>query len=466
LDLSGKLGRISALRPALQRARPVHSDLPAGAEFLNELLGAQTARNHFGEHLQIRNWFSDPAQCANPNGALDLLLPPVQNENAAVTAPGKSRRNAKARWCTAEARALVADPEKWLFLDTETTGLAGGTGTYAFLVGLAWWDAGGLQCEQLFLRDFTEEHSLLLALAERMAERPVLVTFNGKTFDWPLLETRYRMTRRIAPPVPAAHLDLLHPARQLWRLRWGSVRLCELERNVLANCTPRIGWTRQGDVRGDMIPQIYFDYLRGAPPVALLDVLRHNQMDLRGLAALAGRILELLNAPESAEGDGYELFGVSRMVRQRAPREPRKAHDLFARAVDAGLPEGLDRKAKREMAVLARREKDYERAAAIWETLLSPLVADAAMNTTTNDRTDLEVCSTITLEACEQLAIHYERRRRNPQRALELAEQGMSELRRVQRAGAENPAAIARVRYRLYERIARLERKLATSLPL
>ena len=122
-------------------------------------------------------------------------------------------------------RKSVADAQQWLFLDTETTGLAGGTGTYPFLVGLAWWEGGGLEVEQLFMREYSEERSLLAALAERLAERPVLVTFNGKSFDWPLLETRYRMTRTIPPPAPRAHLDFLHPARNLWRLRLGSVRL-------------------------------------------------------------------------------------------------------------------------------------------------------------------------------------------------------------------------------------------------
>ena len=141
----------------------------------------------------------------------------------------------------------VADPEQWLFLDTETTGLAGGTGTYAFLVGLAWWDAGGLQVEQFFMRDLDEEHSLLLELSSRMKERPVLVTFNGKSFDWPLLETRYGMTRAISPRTPLAHLDLLHPARQLWRLRLGSVRLKELEQHVLANDRGGLGWSRRDD---------------------------------------------------------------------------------------------------------------------------------------------------------------------------------------------------------------------------
>jgi uncharacterized protein len=150
----------------------------------------------------------------------------------------------------------VADPEQWLFLDTETTGLAGRTGTYPFLVGLVWWEGGGLEVEQSSMREYGEERSLLAALAERLAERPVLATFNGKSFDWPLLETRYRMTRGIAPPEPRAHLDFLHPARNLWRLRLGSVKLSQLERHVL-------GWDRGADMPSELIPRIYLDFVRG-----------------------------------------------------------------------------------------------------------------------------------------------------------------------------------------------------------
>lgn len=116
----------------------------------------------------------------------------------------------------------IADPDQWLFLDTETTGLAGGSGTYAFLVGIAWREGGGLEIEQFFLREYSEERSLLLALRERIDEHPVVGTFSGKCFDWPLLETRYRMSRKVSTPSPRAHLDFLHPARNLWRLRLGS----------------------------------------------------------------------------------------------------------------------------------------------------------------------------------------------------------------------------------------------------
>src|SRR5881275_1385142 len=277
-----KFSRLAALKPA----RPAAAHTKKGAvrapdeeDALGQLLGAGVARNHFGEHLVIRNWYSTP-EYEEPSGAALELLSRVRDQSI-------SRKT----------RAALEDPEKWLFLDTETTGLAGGTGTYAFLIGLAWWDAGGLQAEQFFMRDFAEEHALLHELSQRVAERPVLVTFNGKSFDWPLLENRFTMTRSIAVPKLEAHLDLLHPARALWKLRLGSVRLVELERHVLD--APRLGWHRENDVSSALIPQFYFDYLRGGPAEPLAAVVRHNQMDLRGLAALFGKINTLLSEQTS-----------------------------------------------------------------------------------------------------------------------------------------------------------------------
>src|SRR5690242_14358099 len=371
-------------------------------ERLAQILGATTKTNQYGEHLSARFWCAQPAAFSPDDRALKLLLP--------------------------EAPDQIADPEEWLFLDTETTGLSGGSGTYPFLVGLAWWDGGGLEIEQLFMREYSEERSLLFALRERIAQRPVLVTFNGKSFDWPLLETRYRMTRRIPVPIPRAHLDFLHPARHLWRLRLGSVRLSELERHVL-------GWDRGADLLSGLIPQIYFDYLRGGPPERLVPVLNHNQLDLRGLAALSSRILSLLSDAENLGQDGLELFGVSRICEKRG--EHTRARALYEKSIASFLPSETDRAARRSLARLAKRQGDFELACELWKEALG------------NSRHGYE--------AYEQLAIYYERKARDPEQAREIVRQALDELRRAIQIGDIAPGPYSEIRARFDRRMKRLQ---------
>jgi uncharacterized protein YprB with RNaseH-like and TPR domain len=417
-----KFSRLAALKPT--RAFPVRpSELraPDKEDHLSRILGAGITSNRFGEHVAVRNWCSTPEFAEPSPVALDLL---ARHRDEAL-----SRRT----------RAALADPAKWLFLDTETTGLAGGTGTYAFLVGLAWWDAGGLQIEQLLMRDFAEEHSVLHELAQRAAERPVLITFNGKTFDWPLLENRFTMTRSIPVPRLAAHLDLLHPARSLWKLRLGSVRLVELERHVLDST--RLGWTRDDDIPSSLIPQFYFDYLRGGPASPLAGVVRHNQMDLRGLAALFCKINTMLS--ESPEGEGLDLFGLSRYLHRRG--EPDRAHSACAQALNAGLPAAFRPQARRDLALHAKRRGDYARAAVLWQEI----AADPRDG----------------VHACEQLAIHYERRAKDYLRALEFAGLALGNLRKS-RANLKDPftqARFLRLEAKLLKRVVRLQHLMGLS---
>ena len=418
-----RFASVKALRPVRARTatacgpiewRGLAPEIPAGAERLAEILGAAPRRNQFGEHLALRRWFSDAIGCENPEDSLDRTA-------LHLLAPG--------------APESVSDPQQWLFLDTETTGVVGGTGTYPFLIGIAWWDAGGLEIEQFFMREYSEEHSVLVALAERMAKRRVLVTFNGKTFDWPLLLTRYEMTRKIRAPAPRAHLDFLHPARNLWRLRLGSARLPELERHVL-------GWNRGIDVMSELIPQIYFDYLRGGSPEPLVPIFHHNQMDLRGLAGLASKTLAVLSNPELHGQDALELFGVSRICERRG--ETARAKHLYQCSIAAELPDETALAAQRFLARLAKREGDHQLACTLWEKMLG--------------------VSRHGLEAYEQLAIHYERRARTPRRALELVGQALGDLRRASRLGLIAVGAYKQKRARFERRLARLQRKAAGSL--
>jgi uncharacterized protein YprB with RNaseH-like and TPR domain len=447
LSKEDKFARIAALRPARRKQAPdlrVSED-SAGGDCLAELLGARINRNHYGEHLSLKQWYPTPEMCSPDARSLSLLLP--QSADAA------------------DSVKAAIDPEQWLFLDTETTGLAGGTGTYAFMVGIAWWDAGGLQVEQFFMRDLDEEHSLLLELSERMKKRPVLVTFNGKSFDWPLLETRYRMTRAVPAFSPRLHLDLLHPARQLWRLRLGSVRLKDLERHVLGRDGRSLDWSRHDDIDSSLIPQMYFDYLRGGPAEPLVGIFRHNQMDLRGLAALAGKILALLDsgngfaqALKAETHDAIDVLGLSRLLRKRG--HSTRARELYETALRFGLPRSVEHLAQRELAQLAKRELDYTRAVSLWDALRqapspsksseSPLLAE-----------DAQKALESAIEAAEQLAIYYEHRVKEPSRALDLIRAAIGELQEAHRAGRFTKDCAGKIEARLTRRLMRLQRRCA-----
>jgi len=415
-----QLSRIAAFKPARRRddASPAETSLDSrsrrtyvnepnpAVEFLCQKLGAFPQRNARGEHLVIQKFFFEPSCCDTTFPALRLLAPDAPED--------------------------AADPSTWLFLDTETTGLAGGTGTYPFLIGLAWWDSGGLQVEQFFMRDHADEHSVLLALQARMAERPVLVTFNGKTFDWPLIQTRYRMTRSLSAPSPRAHLDFLHPSRQLWRLRIGSVRLSELERHIL-------GRNRGPDIVSELIPQIYFDFLCGGSPEPLMGVLYHNQMDLVGLAALSGRVFSLLAEADQPLGDSLEMFGVSRICHRRG--EKKRARKLYSEALKGKLPKPADTEARTALAHLARVEGDFNLATSLWA--------------------DLKGGSPTGIAAYENLAKYYEHRARTPERAAELINDALAELRRSRNSRLLTAGQYAKLYDRLQRRLARLQAKLS-----
>jgi hypothetical protein len=292
-----------------------------------------------------------------------------------------------------------------MFLDTETTGLAGGTGTCAFLIGLGAIEGTKFVVRQFFLRDYPEEKAMLAALAEALKTHEGLVTFNGKTFDVPLLETRFALARMQSPFTRLLHLDLLHPARRLWKLRLESCRLGHLESEVL-------GVHREGDVEGSEIPSIYFDYLTTGDARGLQPVFYHNALDIVSLAALTVELSNVVGAYTSGESSGspaqatpvtssIDLFSLSRIFERSGSQE--LSLSTCRQALEAGLPLTIEAQALWQLASQHKRRREHDQAVVLWLEL-------------TRREAPLSV------RAFEELAIHYEHRLRDPVKALEYAE--------------------------------------------
>ena len=229
-----------------------------------------------------------------------------------------------------ECEMPSSPPETWAFLDTETTGLSGGIGTCAFLVGVGRITKEGFRVRQFFMRGYGEEASLLDSLARHLQTFEVLITYNGASFDQPLLESRYRLNRAKSPFPRLPHLDLLHGARRLWKLRFDSCRLVDLENQIL-------GFEREGDIPGAMIPYGYFEYLRTKWIERLVPVFHHNALDILTLACLTGIVPHAFK--DATTSNGAELTGIARWLTKSGDSE--RALPLFRRAVESGLRDDL-----------------------------------------------------------------------------------------------------------------------------
>jgi uncharacterized protein YprB with RNaseH-like and TPR domain len=288
-------------------------------------------------------------------------------------------------------------PGKWCFLDTETTGLAGGSGTYAFLVGVGRITGQGFRVRQFFMRDFGEEASLLSALAEHLKQFEVLITYNGRTFDQPLLETRFRMVRQRTPFSSLDHLDLLFGARRLWNLRFDSCRLVELENQIL-------GVERQGDLPGELIPYVYFEYVRTREIFRLLPVFHHNAIDILTLACLTAIVPRAFQPGNAEFSHGAEMVGLARWFRQAEQHE--NALALFRRAIEKNVSDDLLFRTLWDIAALEKKlGREHAALGVLTDLAASPNPWRAA--------------------AFVELAKYYERRERNYALALEMTRSAM-----------------------------------------
>jgi uncharacterized protein YprB with RNaseH-like and TPR domain len=330
----------------------------------------------------------------------------------------------------------VREKSRLVFLDIETTGLAGGAGTQAFLIGCAVIEDDELLVRQFLLPGFEHERALLAELRDWAAPHDTLITFNGRTFDAPLIETRYLFHRLEFPLADAPHIDMLHASRRLWKERPAiagppldedSCKLSVLERHLA-------GVHRVGDVPGFEIPSRFFRFIRSGDAFPLEAVLEHNRIDLLSLALVTAHAVRLIEDGPAATRSPGESLGLGRLYERAAMRDHAESCYMHAAtfAARVGREPEVRAEALRRLALGRRRAGRAAEAAQAWSEIVA-----------------LPSCpSALRREAREALAIHHEHRSRDLQTARMF----------VLDALAENPAS--RWREQAQYRLARIERKL------
>lgn len=257
------------------------------------------------------------------------------------------------------------NPKDIVFLDTETTGLSGGSGTYAFLVGLGYITDEGLVVEQYLMRDFDEEYPMLQSVIDTLKNYQVLVTFNGKSFDWPLMESRLIYSRLKPLHWENTHLDLLHISRRIWGNYLESCSLSSIEENILGN-------VRHNDIPGSMIPKAYWDYLDTREADEMERIIKHNELDIVAMAALLLHISKLFLDPIAiASGDtsqlirdASQLLGIAREL-ERNDRIM-EAAECYEACIRSAPNRSLKIEAKKRIAYMKKRHEGPGEAMDLW----------------------------------------------------------------------------------------------------
>lgn len=297
-------------------------------------------------------------------------------------------------------------PEDLLFLDTETTGLKGGAGTVAFLIGLGRFEGERFVVTQYLMRDYDEEPFVLAPVLEALAACKAVVTFNGASFDMPLLQTRLIMNRMHHSYEPPPNMDLLHAARRVFKLRVRQCTLSRLEEEVF-------GQPRADDLPGSQVPERYFEYIRTRELALLDDILDHNAQDILSMARLLYALARLHEQPLTAQ-DQRDLFSLGRVFERRGERE--RAGQCFRACSDHSVRD----MAQLRLAGLLRRDGRHDEAAGLYE--------------------EVRLAGRGGAKVYIELAKIYEHRFRAPARALAIVRQGMIYcLERLETGGSDSP---------------------------
>jgi uncharacterized protein YprB with RNaseH-like and TPR domain len=282
--------------------------------------------------------------------------------------------------------------EKVAFLDTETSGLSGGTGTLVFLIGIGFYTEERFRLTQVFLRTPGEEQAFLSALEQIIAPFELLVTYNGKSFDIPLLNTRYSLNLFPSPFQSLQHMDLLHLARKMWKIRLPSRSLSNLENEIIQF------HRTQEEIPGWLIPSIYFDYLQNGNAHPLAGVFYHNSMDILSLTAIFCYLSDLIHNPICRVENNLDFISIAYLNESKGQID--QAISLYIQALARDIPDNNAQWTLHRLANIYKRNGDWQNAIEYWTK-----AAD-------NDH----------LESCIELAKYYEHHARNIPQAIQWAE--------------------------------------------
>jgi len=347
-DIKRRLEKIAQLKKNIdkinQSQKEKSIDIVNQEVKIEEVISGKFISTPFGDSFIRENYFSQDYRC----GEVELFQ---IFQSSAKTISSLAR----------DDRLKEIDINKTVFLDTETTGLAGGAGTCIFLVGVGYFEGDQFCVRQYFMRDYNEERALLSALNDLLANFKAVVTYNGKTFDLPLMESRYIMSGMKMSLKDPYHFDLLYPARRLWKRRLESCSLSTVEREILKVI-------RDDDVPGYLIPEIYFRYLRTKDARAIKQVFEHNLQDILSLVALVSRMCFLVEDPLNNTEYGMDIFSIGKMFDEE--KKYGQSTHYYAEALKHNLAEEEVLEILRLSSFAFKRQEKWEEAEKIWKEII------------------------------------------------------------------------------------------------
>jgi len=350
MGMKERLERISKLQKSIDKITSVSKNksekpMKKSGKNIEEILSGKFIKTPFGQSFVRENFFPNDYMCG------DTLLSQIFKSSTH-----------KLSHLVGDKRISEIDIRKTVFLDTETTGLSGGAGTFIFLIGLGYFTENQFCVRQYFMRDYDEEQALLSALNELLLKFESVITYNGKSFDLPLMETRFIMSGMEMNLKNPAHLDLLYPVRRLWKRRLENCSLSTVERDIL-------GVYRENDVPGYLVPEIYFRYLRTGDARDIKGVFEHNLQDILSLVVLTAKINDFFREPLNNNFYPLDIFSLGKIYDKR--KEYIKSSFYYNEALKSNLPGEEFLEALKLISFTYKRLEKWEEAEKVWKETIN-----------------------------------------------------------------------------------------------